>query len=512
MQAGARRSREFDNGVVLACAMLGSFMQGIDTTVANVSLPYMQGALQASRDQITWVLTGYVVASAIMTAPVGWIAGRFGRKNFMVTCLAGFTVTSMLCGAAQTLDQIVLFRILQGMFGAALQPLSQAIVMDLYPDEKRGQVMAFWGIGSMLGPIIGPTLGGLLTEHMTWRWVFYINVPFGILATMGTWVYLHDNAHDRALKLDWIGFGVLSLGIGAMQLMLDRGQTQDWFSSGEIITETVLAGLGIYLFLVHMFTAEKPFIPKAMFADRNFVSAISLMFLVGMVVLASSALLPPYLQNMAGYTAVDTGLMMAPRGIGNVLGMLIVGRISNRVDPRLLIGFGMLLVLWSMWDMAHWTPQVSTFDVTLATVAQGFGLGFVFIPNNLVAFDTLPQYLRTDASAFFNLVRNIGSAIGISVTSALLANSMQIARSGLAANVSPFNRALDVNAQSLMWSPRLPFGLQSLNAIVDQNAAIIAYADDFLFMFFTCMPVLAVTLMMRPTRQAAPASMTEFIE
>jgi DHA2 family multidrug resistance protein len=503
---------KFELTIVLLCAMAGTLMQALDTTIANVALPYMQGSLQASRDQITWVLTSYIVAAAIMTAPVGWFAARFGRKNFAIISLLGFTVTSMLCGMAQNLDQIVVFRLLQGVFGAALAPLSQSIMLDLYPAEKRGQVMAIWGMGIMVGPILGPTLGGYLTDHYTWRWVFYVNVPFGVAASTGIWLYLKDTARDTKLRFDWSGFVVLAFGIGALQLMLDRGQTKNWFSSVEIVAEAVVAGLGLYLFIVHMLTTSKPFIPKPLFKDRNFVSALALMFLIGLVLLASSALLPPFLQNLSGYSVTDTGLLMAPRGIGTMFAMMIVGRISNRVDARLLLGFGTIVILGTMWSMAHWNPSVSAYTLVSISFTQGIGLGFVFIPANLVAFATLEGSLRTDASAFLNLIRNIGSAIGVSVTTTLLADNMQIAHASLASEITPFNRALFLNGPSLFWNTQLPTGLMGLNAMVQQNAAVIAYADDFLFMFLTCIPILIVILMMKAPPKISGVETAEFIE
>src|SRR3954471_17667093 len=278
---------------VLIGSMAGVLMQALDTTIANVALPYMQGELSASRDQITWVLTSYVIAAAIMTAPVGWIAARFGKKNFLITSIAGFTVASMLCGAATSLGQMVLFRLIQGVFGAALGPLSQAVMLDMYPPQKRGSVMAIWGMGVMLGPILGPTLGGVLTDAYNWRWVFYINVPFGIAAVAALMIFFKDTARDHTLKFDWFGFGALSVGLASLQLMLDRGTTKDWFSSPEIVIEAIVAGLGLYLFLVHMFTGKEPFIPREIFRDRNFVSGLVLMFVMAIILLASSALISP---------------------------------------------------------------------------------------------------------------------------------------------------------------------------------------------------------------------------
>jgi DHA2 family multidrug resistance protein len=489
----------FELTIVMLCSMAGTLMQALDSTIANVALPYMQGSLQASRDQITWVLTSYIVAAAIMTAPVGWLASRFGRKNLAIVCLTGFTVTSMMCGAAQNLDQIILFRLLQGAFGAALSPLSQSIMLDLYPQEKRGQVMAIWGMGIMIGPILGPTLGGYLTDTYSWRWVFYVNVPFGIAAVTGIWLFLRDTHRDSTLKFDWTGFAVLALGLGALQLMLDRGTTKDWFGSTEIMIEAVLAGLGLYLFAVHMFTSKKPFIPREMFRDRNLISAIILMFMLGMVLLASSALLPPFLQDMGGYSVTDTGLLMAPRGVGTMAAMMFAGRMSMRFDPRKLMGGGTMLLLWSMWEMSHWTPSVTPWDLISVTFVQGIGMGFVFVPMNLVAFTTLSPAFRTDASALLNLIRNVGSAIGISVTSTIFTTALQTAHSQLAENINMFNRNLTINGPSLMWNPMLPFGAAQINQVVNFNAAAISYANDFLFMFFISVPsLLVIFLMKRP--------------
>jgi MFS transporter, DHA2 family, multidrug resistance protein len=496
---------KFELTIVMLCSMAGTLMQALDSTIANVALPHMQGSLQASRDQITWVLTSYIVASAIMTAPVGWLASRFGRKNLALVCISGFTITSMMCGAAQTLDQMVFFRLLQGAFGAALSPLSQSIMLDLYPPAKRGSVMAIWGMGVMVGPILGPTLGGYLTESYNWRWVFYVNLPFGIAAVTGIWLFLRDTHRDSALRFDWTGFAALGAGLGALQLMLDRGTSQDWFGSSEIVIEAIVAGLGLYVFAVHMFTAEKTFIPREIFRDRNFLFSLFLMFMIGMVMLASTALLPPYLQNLANYSVTDTGLLLAPRGFGTMFAMVFAGRLALKMDARILMGFGTILLLWSMWEMSTWTPDITAWGLTYTTFIQGIGMGLVFVPMNLVAFATLSPVYRTDGSALINLVRNVGSAIGISLTTTMLAVSVQQIHAQMSEHFNPFNRNLGVNAQSLMWNPALPFGAQQADALVNYNAQVAAYANDFLFMFYCSLPaLLVVCLMKRPVIVPAP--------
>lgn len=495
----------FELTIVMLCSMAGTLMQALDSTIANVALPYMQGSLAASRDQITWVLTSYIVAAAIMTAPVGWIAARFGRKNFALVSLAGFTVASMMCGAAQTLDQMIIFRLIQGAFGAALSPLSQSIMLDLYPPQKRGSVMAIWGVGVMVGPILGPTLGGYLTDVYDWRWVFYVNLPFGIAAIAGIWLFLRETKRDASLKFDWFGFAVLGVGLGALQLMLDRGTDKDWFSSSEILVEAVLAGLGIYLFVVHLITARKSFVPREIFADRNFVSALVLMLLVALIMLASSALLPPYLENLGGYTVTETGFLMAPRGIGTMISMFFVGRLAMKLDARHVMAAGTALLLWSLWDMSHWTPSVAPVWLGTVSFVQGIGMGMIFVPMNLVAFSTLPSVFRTDGSAMFNLMRNVGSAIGVSITTTVLADSIQTVHAQLASRLTPFNRALSSGAPSLFWNPHIPSGAGQLDAVVQYNAQIVAYANDFLFMFFVSLPALLVLFLMRkPTLAGRP--------
>jgi DHA2 family multidrug resistance protein len=493
--------------IITLCTVGATLMQALDQTIANVALPYMQGSLSATYDEITWVLTSYITAAAIMTAPVGWLAARFGRKYLFVTCLIGFTITSMLCGAAQSLQQMVLFRICQGVFGAALVPLSQATMMDIYPMEQRGQAMAIWGVGVMVGPILGPTLGGYLTELYNWRYVFYINLPFGILATVGLLIFMPRSFPNFNLRFDWIGFGVLALGVGGLQMMLDRGQDQDWFFSREVITEAVLGSLGIYLFIVHMLTARRAFIPPAIFRDRNFTAGLLMMFAAGTVLVSSSSLMAPWLQNLANYPVETAGLAMAPRGIGTMIAMIIGGRISSRIDPRKIMAFGILLLVWSIWELTAWTPDVSQWRIALTITAQGAGLGFIFIPLQVLAFATLPAQFRTDGASLFSLMRNIGAAIGVSVTSAMLAHNTQALHAEISASVNPFNRALQSGgAIGRFWDPATQHGAALLDRVVNQQAQIVAYIDDYHMMIFTTLPALLLLLVMRRPRRTGGLS------
>ncbi|HET6608592.1 MAG TPA: DHA2 family efflux MFS transporter permease subunit [Rhodopila sp.] len=502
--------------IITLCTVGATLMQALDQTIANVALPYMQGSLSATYDEITWVLTSYITAAAIMTAPVGWLAARFGRKYLFITCLVGFTATSMMCGAAQSLSQMVVFRLLQGMFGAALVPLSQSTMMDIYPAEQRGKAMAIWGIGVMVGPILGPTLGGYLTEMYNWRFVFYINLPFGILATLGLLFFMPRSFGNFSLKFDWVGFGVLSLGIGGLQMMLDRGQNQDWFTSREIITEAVLGGLGVYLFVIHMLTAKKPFIPPMLFVDRNFAAGLSLMFTTGTILVSSSSLMAPWLQNLANYPVESAGLIMAPRGIGTMAAMMLSGRLSNKMDPRWLMAAGIVALSWSMHEMTSWTPDVAQWRIITVIVVQGCGLGLVFLPLQVLAFATLPSQYRTDGASLFSLFRNIGAAIGVSVTSSLLAHNTQVLHEQIGAHINPFNRALQTGgAVTQHWNPATVHGASVLDQMVNQQAQIIAYINDYRLMVFTTLSSLALLVFMRrprydtkaPTPDAAHAAL-----
>ena len=496
--------------MITACIICATLLQSLDQTIANVALPYMQGSFSASYDEITWVLTAYITAAAIMTAPVGWLAARFGRKRLFVTCIIGFTITSMLCGAAQSLEQIVAFRLMQGVCSAALVPLSQAILFDIYPVERRGFAMAVWGMGVMIGPILGPTLGGYLTDIYNWRYVFYINLPFGVLATLGLILFMHEPDGQRTLRFDWLGFTVLSIAIGALQMMLDRGNNQDWFTSREIIVEAVLAGLCTYLFLIHMMWAPRPLIHPILFRDVNFSAGLVLMFATGTILVSSIALMAPWLQTLGNYPVASAGLLMAPRGIGNLLTITLCGRLVTRVDPRYLVGTGILIQCWSFWTMTGWTPDVSERELMITIAIQGAGLGLVFTPLQVLAFATLAPNLRTDGAALFSLGRNIGAAIGVSVTTSLLAHNAQALHEVIGASVNPFNRALQALGSAHAWlHPASRHGAAMLDQMVNHQAQIIAYNNDYVLMVFTTMPALLLLFLMRRPRYSPSAEVMQ---
>jgi DHA2 family multidrug resistance protein len=496
--------------LITVCLMIATLMQALDSTIANVALPYMQGSLSASYDEITWVLTSYVVMAAIMTAPVGFLAARFGRKNLLITCLVGFTITSMLCGIADSLVQMVVYRLLQGAFGAALVPLSQSTMIDIYPVEQRGSAMSIWGMGVMVGPILGPTLGGYLTFDFNWRYVFFVNLPFGIIAVLGLVFLMPKVKQGAKMNFDWLGFLVLSLALAGLQIGLDQGEEKDWLASTEIITCFILAGVGFYLFITHMILARNTFIPKAIFFDRNFVAGLITMFSVGMVLLASSALLAPFLENLGNYPVASAGLIMAPRGAGTMAAMLIAGKLTNRVDPRLLMLFGYLLLGVSLFMQMGWTPAESESYMMETIIIQGAGLGFVFIPLQIVAFYTMAPELRTQGASMLSLVRNIGSAIGISLTSALLDRMTQYEHANLAGLITPFTRSLSAGgAVTRLLNPGTGRGAAILNQMIDTQSQIIAYIDDYKFLLLTMIPSVACLLLMSGPakgRTVAPAN------
>jgi DHA2 family multidrug resistance protein len=493
-------TRAADGGnraAITICVILATIMQALDTTIANIALPYIQGSVSASQDQINWVLTSYIVAAAIMTPPTGFLAGRFGRKRLFLVSVAGFTVASMLCGMAQSLVQIVLFRILQGMFGAALVPLSQSVLLDVYPKERQGFAMAMWGIAVMVGPVLGPVLGGWLTENYTWRWVFYINLPIGALTFLGIITFLPETEQKTGAKLDWFGFGTLSLAIGAFQVLLDRGEQLDWFGSGEILIEAIVAAAAFYLFLVHTFTADAPFVNPALFRDRNFAAGTLFIFIVGVTYLASLALLTPYLQNLMNYPIVTAGLVLGPRGIGTMGAMLIVGRLVGRVDTRLLLAVGLGLTAWSFYEMTGWTPDVSQTTIIVNGVIQGAGLGFLFVPLSTVTLGTLPPEQRTEGAGLHNLSRNIGSSVGISVVTSLLTQNTQANHADIVQHVTAVNRVFESPTIAQFWNPFADAGRAALDAMITRQAEIIAYIDDFKLLMIATLVVIPLLIVFK---------------
>ena len=486
-----------NRGMITAAVILSVIMQALDTTIANVALPYIQGSVAASADQINWVLTSYITAAAIMTPPSGYFAGRFGRKRVLLISITGFVVASVLCGVAQSLTEIVGFRLLQGFFGAALVPLSQSILLDIYSAEERGSAMAIFGVSVMVGPVLGPVIGGWLTENISWRWVFYINVGIGAVAFAGVYLFVVETRANVAAKLDWLGFGMLSLAIAALQMFLDRGEQLDWFGSGEIMIEALVAAGAFYIFLVHVFTGQKPFVNPRLFLDRNFALGMVFIFIVGITYLASMALMTPFLQTLLGFPVVTAGLVMGPRGIGTMVCMFTVGRLIGRVDIRYLLLVGLGLTAWAMYDMTGWTSDVSQSTIVVTGFIQGAGLGFLFVPLSVVTFSTLPAINRGDATGLYNLSRNIGSSVGISVVSALLTRNVQVNHATIGAYITPFNPALRMPSMVQWMNPLSAAGRGPLDAVVTAQATMISYMDDFKLMMVTCLVVMPLVFLLR---------------
>jgi len=488
--------------LITISVMMASIMQALDNTIANVALPRIQGSLSATQDQMAWVLTSYIIAAAIMTPLSGWLAGQVGRRRVFLFSIVGFTVASMLCGLAQSLPEIVVARLLQGLCGAALIPMSQAVLLDINPPARHARAMSIWVMGVTIGPILGPALGGWLTENYNWRWVFYINVPFGILSFLGILSVMPETT-IRKSRFDFFGFTALSVAIGSLQLTLDRGQLKDWFSSTEIWIEATVAALAFYLFVVHMLTTVNArFVSPALFKDRNFLAGNVFIFVVGAVLFATLALLPPLLQDLMNYPVVTTGLVTAPRGIGTLLAMVLLGPLMARTDARVIVGAGFALTAFSCWQMTGFDLQMNTATVVLSGLAQGFGSGLVFIPLAAVTFATLTPALRNEGAAIFSLTRNLGSSIGISVVETLLTRNTQIMHASLGEHISRYSSNL--RTQMPAGSPTL-HSLAQLNATVTEQAAMIAYNDNFKMMMVLSLAAIPLVLLLRKGRSGSPS-------
>lgn len=488
-------------GMITLAIMLATIMQALDTTIANVALPYMQGSLQASQDQITWVLTSYIVAAAIATPLTGWSCAQWGRKKVFMITVIGFTLASALCGLAGALWQIVAARLLQGVFGAALVPLSQAVLLDINPRERAGQAMAIWGAGIMVGPIMGPMLGGWLTEYYDWRWVFYINLPVGVMALYGIARYLPET-RPAAVRLDPFGFVTLSLGVGALQLFLDRGQQLDWFNSLEIRAEVISCVLALAFFAVHTWTSSgNSFLNKALLRDRNFVVGIILAFIVGVLLYATLALQPSLLQGLLNYPIVFAGLVMAPRGIGTMLAMMAVGRLLYYIDVRVIMAFGFALTALSLYLMTLITLDMDTTLIIVSGVIQGVGIGFTFVTLSTVAFSTLAPNLRNDGTPIYSLMRNVGASAGISIVQALFSQSTARAHAQLSEAITPYSVAVQ-NLPPLL-SAQSPTGLALLNLELNRQAAMIGYLSDFHVMMWLTLLAMPLLLLLRKSKNPA---------
>jgi DHA2 family multidrug resistance protein len=502
--AAAAGKAKMTKAIITASIMAATSMQSLDSTIANVALPRMQGELSASQDQMGWVLTSYIVSAAITIPLSGWLATAFGRGRVLLVSIVLFTVASLLCGLAVSLPQIVLFRALQGIGGAALVPLSQAVLLTINKPQDYPKAMAGWAAAAQLGSIAGPALGGWLTENFNWRWVFYINLPIGVLAFLGL-LALREQRIEARTRFDFMGFVALSLALGALQLLLDRGQQLDWFASREICIEALIAGIGFYVFVVHMFTTDRPFLNPGLFKDANFIASTLFIFLIGIVMFATLALLAPMLQQEYGYPVVLAGLLAAPRGVGTVLGMVVVGRLVAHAGVRPVIAAGVVITAFSLWQMSQFSLDMTYGPMIVSGVTQGLGVSLIYIPLSTAAYQTLAPQLRNEGAALFSLARNIGSSAGISVVIFLLVRNTQTVHASFASLLrTPAGGAVSAaiaNTDSLG-----PQGLPALNDFITHQSAFVAYMDDFRLMTLVTIATLPFVLLLRGGRSKTSAA------
>jgi DHA2 family multidrug resistance protein len=490
--------------IVTIGVMMAVLLQVLDTTIANVALPHMQASLSATQDSINWVLTSYIVASAIALPISGWLADKVGRKRLLLISVVLFTIASVLCATATSLLEMVLFRALQGVGGAFIVPLAQATLFDINPRDKQGQAMALFGGGVMIGPILGPVLGGWLTDNYNWRWVFLVNLPVGIICALLMLRFMpKTDTHER--KFDLFGFALLGIALASLQLALDRGQQNDWFQSWETIIEVCVAIAAGWMFIVQMITSKHPLFDRSMFADRNFATGLVFMAVTGVLLLAGLALLPPLLQTLYGYSVLQSGYLTAPRGVGTLISMLLAGRLVGKIDSRLLVGIGVVLMGVSLYMMTGFAIDQPSQPVITSGVVQGLGLGLIFVPLQTLAFETLAPRMRTTAAALLNLSRNIGGSVGISVVSAQLVRMTQVAHADLARNITE-QTIPTLNAPALQAiAPQGVVALAFINGEITRQALFIAYLDDFKLMMIITFAVLPLLLLMkRGRKQGAP--------
>ena len=488
---------------ITGALMLATLMNTLDSTIANVALPHIQGSVSAAQDQITWVLTSYIIATAIMTPLSGWLSQRIGRKKMFLYSIAGFTVASVLCGTATSLPEIVIYRLLQGIAGASLIPLSQATMLDLYPQHMIPRVMSLWSAAIILGPVIGPSLGGWLTETLSWRWVFYINVPIGILAFLGIQTYMDTDEGGRQRPFDFLGFGALTLFVGSFQLMLDRGPGQDWLESSEIILTAAITAAGLYVFVAQSLTSKNPFFHRDLARDANFVGSAVFGFFIGILLFSTTALLPLLMQNLMGYSALQSGWASMPRGLGSLIAFLAVPFLVSRFGARQVLVVGVLVSAYSLWEMSYFDLSMTATPIMVTGFVQGLGTGLMFAPLSALGYATLSPVHRTEGTIIATMARTLGSSVGISVVQALLINNSALAHARITERVAIGDPVLAA-ALPPAYSPATTEGLQILNAEVTRQGAMVGYDNLFSWMAVAALILLPMIFVMRAT-PAAPS-------
>ncbi len=491
--------------LIMASLMTAMFMSTIDSTIANVALPHMQGSLSAGQDQITWVLTSYILAQLLGTPMVAWLADRIGRKTLMLIGVGGFTASSVACGLAMNLEQMVLFRMLQGLCCAPLMPITQAIMFDVNTGEDRMKATAIFGMGVMAGPVLGPIVGGWITDAWNWRWCFLINLPFGIASFIGLWMSLPHRKKIHQRPFDIMGFGFLALFLASLQMILDRGPSQDWFGSKEIMLYAALSSIGLYLFVVHTMTAKKPFFDPIILRDRNFLIGVSIGFLFSALVFSSTALVPAFLQGVLRLPAYDAGLVTAPRGLGMVIAMGLTANVSGKVSNSTLIATGFIANAVVMYVFSTLTLDTDTAPIAIWGFIVGFFTGFVFVSMTNITFSTVPGHLRTEAASMYTLIRSLGMAIGISGMQGLLVHNIQVNHANIAENARIDNPIFNAVP---MWNLANELGRAVFDGEVARQSMMIAYIDDFRLSVFLSLCALPLLLLLRDKKgpQAQPAS------
>ena len=490
-------STRLSRSLILFTLTMVTMLYAMTVTIANVALPKMQGSLSATQDQIAWVVTFNIVATAVVTPLSGWLAARLGRRPLMIWAVIGFGIASLLCGTATSVEELVFYRILQGACGAPLVPLSQAILLDTYRREHHGPATAIFGVGVILGPIIAPTLGGYLSETYGWRWVFFMIVPFALVSLLGVWAFIVEHRVART-RLDWTGFLALAVAIAALQLVLDRGERNDWFDSAEIVVEAGLALGAFYVFVVHSLTAERPFFNPKMLRNRNFAVGLVIALIFGMLNFTPITLLPTLLQNLRGYPDTVIGLVLSARGLGTLVGFAFM-IFASRMDPRIPLGVGLILQAYAGWTMAQFDINLTTWGVIWTTAIQGLGVGLMWVPLSMIALSTLPPDQRPDGTAFFHLLRNIGSSIFISLSITIVIRTTKLSYAEMVEQISPFNENLRLPWVTGAWSTESTPELMALGEEALRQAAMIGYLNSFLA--FAAIALVAVPLVFLAKRQ-----------
>ncbi len=491
-------------GWLLVGVMGAMIMQVLDTTIANVALPHMQSSLSATQDTVTWVLTSYVLASAVALPLAGWLVSRLGTRTMLLGSVTLFTLASILCGLAQSLEQMVLFRVLQGLAGAFLGPLAQTVTIDTSTPSERPRMMALFTQGVMLGPIAGPILGGYLTENFDWRWVFFVNIPLGVACLVIIGLCM-PRTFVPARKIDLMGWALVAGAVSGLQLMLDRGPSQDWFASGEVVSYFILSLSCFWMGAVHFATARNPLFPPAMFTDRNFLGGLVFTFIMGMTMMSVMALLPSLLQTIYRYPVIDAGLLLAPRGVGTLVFIMLFSQLMAKSDPRILLACGFSITGFSFWLMTGWTVTMPTWPIVLSGFIQGVGMSLVFIPANLITFATLPPAYRTDASGLVNMMRNLGASIGIAMATFLLGRSIQINHAELGSEVTRLSVPFDLDRITAYGDASTALVIAA-NGMINQQAAIIAYLNDFLLMAIVSFAAIPLIVFLKSAKGPLPAA------